>query len=361
MYVVYKISKTGVLVKNQMISKKEIDIIKKWKGNIAKPTVSIKCTAFNHEKYISNALDSFLIQETTFPFEIVVHDDASTDNTAKIIKEYENRYPHIIKPIYEIENQYSKGDDSLTKSINSKLKGKYVALCEGDDFWIDKHKLQKQYDALQNNKKCSLCVHKTKVVKEDGATFLYEMPKKKIKKGVVNQDDCSDTLFFHTSSCFMTKESYDTFNREPYIFRDEGRKIGVEDAPLFFYYSYFENIFYIDEYMSIYRRFADNSWTKRNTSSDKTYINTAVHFISMFKNMDEISNYKYHNSLKKVMNYYNFGIYYRQNKYKELIKEEYRNVLFLFPLYKRIMIYIGCIFPSFTNCVKELYYKCTKD
>ncbi len=118
-------------------------------NNNSQPTVSIHCLAYNHEKTIRKTLDGFLMQETNFPIEAIVHDDASTDNTAAIIKEYADQYPHIIKPIFEKENQYSKHDGSLQKIMHNACRGKYIAYCEGDDYWIDPFKLQKQVDYLE--------------------------------------------------------------------------------------------------------------------------------------------------------------------------------------------------------------------
>jgi glycosyltransferase involved in cell wall biosynthesis len=73
------------------------------------PLVSIVTLAFNHGKYLRQCLDGFVMQVTDFPFEVIIHDDASTDDTAQIIREYEQRFPHIFKPVYQSENQYSKG------------------------------------------------------------------------------------------------------------------------------------------------------------------------------------------------------------------------------------------------------------
>ena len=137
--------------------------------------VSVLCTAYNHEKYIRQCLDSFVMQKTNFKFEVIVHDDASTDNTANIIREYENKYPDIIKPIYQKENQYSKGV-SLSKIICAKCRGKYVAFCEGDDFWTDELKLQKQVDALENNTECKCCVCTVRDVDEDGTSLNLTLP-----------------------------------------------------------------------------------------------------------------------------------------------------------------------------------------
>jgi len=120
--------------------------------------VSIVCDAYKHEKYIADALESFLMQKTNFPFEILVHDDASTDRTAEIIREYEKQYPDLIKPIYETENQYSKQDGSLARIQFGRVKGKYTAICEGDDYWTDPLKLQKQFDAMEKIPRL-ICAH----------------------------------------------------------------------------------------------------------------------------------------------------------------------------------------------------------
>ena len=121
------------------------------------PLVSIVVLAFNHGKYIREALDGFVMQITDFPFEVVIHDDASTDNTAEIIREYESRYPDIIKPIYQTENQYSKGIQLGTQFLYPKAQGKYIAECEGDDYWTDPYKLQKQVNYMEAHPECSLC------------------------------------------------------------------------------------------------------------------------------------------------------------------------------------------------------------
>lgn len=130
--------------------------------------VTIRCITYNHEPYIRQCLEGFVMQKTNFRFEAIVHDDASTDGTAAIIREYAEKYPDIIKPIYETENQYSKHDGSLRRIMNAHTHGKYVAMCEGDDYWIDPLKLQKQVDFLESNPKYSMCFHRVKVISENG-------------------------------------------------------------------------------------------------------------------------------------------------------------------------------------------------
>jgi len=123
--------------------------------------VTIRCLVYNHEPYLRQCLDGFVMQKTNFKFEAIVHDDASTDNSAAIIKEYAEKYPDVIKPIYETENQYSKRDGSLSRIINKAIapSSKYIAYCEGDDYWTDPLKLQKQVDFLETHPDYSICSH----------------------------------------------------------------------------------------------------------------------------------------------------------------------------------------------------------
>ncbi len=141
-----------------MLNKTQNEIIKNWQGE--HPVVSICCLSYNHEKYIAKALDSFLMQETDFPFEIVIHDDASTDQTADIIRIYEEQYPTIFKPLYQTENQKSKVGAGMNSRFNHpRSQGRYIAHCETDDYWTDPKKLQKQVDFMTKNPDCSLCFH----------------------------------------------------------------------------------------------------------------------------------------------------------------------------------------------------------
>jgi len=135
--------------------------------DLNKIMVSVICTTFNQEKYIAQALDGFVMQQTNFKFEIIVHDDASTDKTPNIVKAYEIKYPRLFKNIYQTENQYSKGNNDVGKIVFSAARGKYIALCEGDDYWIDPNKLQKQFDFLESHPDYSMCFHNAIVVFEE--------------------------------------------------------------------------------------------------------------------------------------------------------------------------------------------------
>jgi len=131
------------------------------------PFVSISCITFNHKDYIRQAIDGFLMQKTNFTFEVLIHDDASTDGTEEIIREYEAKYPEIIKPLYEKENQWTKGRIGSAVFNFPRAQGKYIALCEGDDYWTDPLKLQKQVDFLEGNPDYALCFHPVKIWDEE--------------------------------------------------------------------------------------------------------------------------------------------------------------------------------------------------
>ena len=134
-----------------------------------KPFVSVICVAYNQAAFIRQTLDSFVMQKTIFPFEVIVHDDASTDGTADIIREYVAKYPDIIKPIFQKENQYSKNIPILSKHIWPKITSKYVAMCDGDDYWCDEYKLQKQVDFLESHPDYSICFHPVYVFWENAS------------------------------------------------------------------------------------------------------------------------------------------------------------------------------------------------
>lgn len=147
--------------------------------------VAIHCLVYNHEPYLRDCFEGFVMQKTNFRFVAIVHEDCSTDNSAAIIREYETKYPDIFRPIYETENQYSKHDGSLGRIMNAAIDAtgaKYIALCEGDDYWTDPYKLQKQVDILEADETLMACCTDCSVV-DNSSVILKE------KRGGVVKDD----------------------------------------------------------------------------------------------------------------------------------------------------------------------------
>lgn len=193
-----------------MIQRTQEEICKFWDVN--KPLVTIQCTVYNQERYVNDCIDGFLMQETDFPFEIVIHDDASTDGTVEILKEYQQNYPKIINVIYEHENQYSKHNGEIQRILNNYAKGKYLAFCEGDDYWCSKNKLQKQYDFMEQHTEYSAVGHLTKTINNKGeeiSTFIDSSPGEYTKQEHENWQ-----LFAHWSSIFCRNYTRIVSNQE---------------------------------------------------------------------------------------------------------------------------------------------------
>lgn len=133
--------------------------------------VSICCIVYNHAPYLHQCFDGFVMQKTTFPIEILVHDDASTDGSADIIREYTAKYPHLFKPVYQTENQYSKNVPICATFQYPRAKGKYIAMCEGDDYWTDPYKLQKQVDFMEKYLQYVLCFHDATIIDSNGVVL----------------------------------------------------------------------------------------------------------------------------------------------------------------------------------------------
>ncbi len=175
------------------------------------PLVSIRCLVYNHEPFLRQCLDGFVMQQTTFPFEAIVHDDVSSDGSAAIIREYAEKYPDIIKPIYETENQYSKHDGSLRRVMDAAIHpaAKYVAVCEGDDFWTDPQKLQLQVDFLESHPDYSFSVHEFEVWNELKQEF--EPHQLEVLKGV--KGNLTLTLEDFATRVFFTKTLTSVYRR----------------------------------------------------------------------------------------------------------------------------------------------------
>lgn len=225
--------------------------------NNSRPLVSIRCITFNHERYIRDCLEGFVTQKTNFAFEAIVHDDASTDDTAAIIREYAEKYPNIIKPIIETENQYSKHDGSLRRIMDGACKGKYVAFCEGDDYWIDPLKLQKQVDFLEDHQEYSMCW--TDAYQEtDGEKMPYRR----------YAEDCQSSLediierggdFVPTCSIVIRKDAYLAMPKE-------ARGFYCGDYPLQMWGAYVGKAYYLKEQTCVYRFMAIGSWTAKTAN-----------------------------------------------------------------------------------------------
>lgn len=290
---------------------------------MADPILTVYCLAYNHGKYIRKTLEGFVNQKTEYKYKVVVHDDASTDDTAQIIKEYADKFPDIIFPIFQTVNQYSQGISIMQNFILPRLEGKYIAICEGDDFWCDENKLQIQIEYMENNPDCALCVHNTEFINEDGTD-----KGRLFNRFMTDRDFSTDEIIkacggglFHLSSLVYRLEYRKSYPRSFAI-------KGVGDYPIGIYLSTKGRVHYIAKVMSKYRFMANGSWSKRVNSSKKSKKAHLERMIEGINSIDEATEYKYHKSFVFAKRKFWFN---SLNKYKKIIyaifNSDYRRLL----------------------------------
>lgn len=213
--------------------------------------VSISCITYNHARYIRECLDGFLMQECNFDFEILIHDDASTDGTQEIIKEYAEKYPDLIKPIYQTENQYSKGQRGMNVKYNfPRAKGKYIALCEGDDYWTDPLKLQKQVAFLEENEEYGLIHTNYKKFFNKSAKFFDHCPVPDVSRVDENEyylttgDIRTCTVLFRAK---YIERINDLFNQKFM------QNAVIGDRPIFLLIGKISKLYFLNNITSVYR------------------------------------------------------------------------------------------------------------
>lgn len=310
--------------------------------------VSISCTTYNHENYITDAIESFLMQKTNFAYEILIHDDASTDRTPEIIKEYELKYPGLIKPIYQKENQYSKGI-KVGKFNRERAKGKYIAVCEGDDYWIDPYKLQKQVDYMEKHPECSLCVHAAYRVRPDKTVLKLPFRPHRCNKVFTIEEIIEGGGGLFPTNSMMYRAVYINSNKRLPVFYE---KAPVGDYPLAIYLALQGSVYYIDEFMSAYRVGVPSSWTSRiSSSSIKSRVGLKDKLIDMLDEINRYTDYKYDNTIEKTKKYHQLDSLLIQGRFNELKNGELREYYCQLSVLNKIKINIKQYLPGISKAL----------
>lgn len=267
--------------------------------------VSVCVVTYNHEKFVAQTLDSILMQKTTFPFEIVVGDDCSKDNTAAILKEYQQRYPDKIRLILHSKNLGLNGKYNALSTFAA-AKGEYIAQFDGDDYLTSPDKLQKQVEMLDAHPEYSACYHNAKVIYDDNAAPPHLV--NTLSKPVVTVDDLigeDELCFIATSSLMFRREDF-AKNPDP-----EWTNLSTSgDIPRNIMFATRGPIGYIDEVMSVYRKNRGGASFVDNHQSADFLFNR----IQMYSNINKELGYKYDATLRK-----NIATYY----YKLLFSRQY--------------------------------------
>ena len=323
--------------------------------------VSVLCTVYNHAPYLRQCLESLVTQETNFCYEVVVHDDASTDESASIIREYEAAYPEIIRPIYQTENQYSKRIPINHTFTFPASRGKYIAVCEGDDYWCDTHKLQKQFDAMEANPQCTLCVHTVQGVDVEGVPNGKRFPQVAPPDGIVRgRDLIADVLVgtaypFQTSGYFYRKSLYWPRREEiEFMFR-----VRTGDTARLLYLGHCGDIYFINDIMSCYRMNVTGSWSAKNKKDMSFRIQSLREFNTFLAEYDVYTNGAYHEEVQAAIHEREFRILKNEYNVKAMKAPPYRALYRAMSLPERVCYTLVQYLPFTKGAVHALRQRMT--
>lgn len=313
--------------------------------------VTVCCFAYNHEEYIRDALEGFVKQKTNFDYEVIVHDDASTDGTAKIIREYEEKYPDIIRPIYQVENQHSKNINKMRAFILPAARGKYIALCEGDDYWIDEDKLQLQYDYMEAHEDCSLVAHMALTYHMNGG---YYTPYTSRSFATEEQRHISAAEIINKHTIFPTASM---FVRTDYYHHNAEFLSGVR---AFDYLSKAllateGDVYVIPRVMSVYRLGSAGSWTNRIYKDANQLEKHFLAAVSTMEKLDEYREYKFHDAIEKNIEQRRFDAQAKLLNFKVLKKEPFKDKYYALSVKERALMHL----QKYAPILHKLYNKIT--
>lgn len=269
--------------------------------------ISVICYTYNHRNFIRKAMDGFLMQETGYPYEIIVHDDASTDGTQDILQEYQAKYPNRIKLVLQEENLYSQNSDckEIDRQVFRIAQGEYIAICEGDDYWTDPAKLEKQVSYMESHPECKLCAHEAIIVDVEG---------KKIADSFLSIAGQWRTQYFRGYGRYDTKDYllFDAIPTASWVFR----KSDFQDCGDVLYG---ENVYtdmmlrqlltakgymyYMPDAMAVYRYNNPDSLIGKTIATKEGEIKSIEMTINTYRILNKLTDGKYNREIQRVINH----------------------------------------------------------
>ena len=310
-------------------------------------TVAIECLVYNHKPYLRQCLDGFVMQKTNFRFVAIVHDDCSTDGSQEIIREYEEKYPDIIRPIYEVENQYSKRDGKLMRIVNEALnatEAKYLAFCEGDDCWIDPLKLQKQVDYLNANKRCGLVYSCIDVIDEHSNVIAHNG-----KAHECNFDSLFDDNGIPTLTVCMRMELNQRYFNNVTI----NHNWLMGDLPRWIYVAHESDLYMMPEITAFYRILLNSASGRSSINSRENFLLSNIkiceYFVSFFGCKDKLR--RIH--IRCIDTLLNLSLNYNQKTITNPWVKMYEYNIFSFRLIFKTFMASSCIGRKIYNYLSE--------
>ena len=317
-----------------------------------KPLVSICCLAYNQAEYIRKALDGFVGQKTSFPYEVLIHDDASSDGTADIIREYAGRYPDVIKPVLQTENQYSQGFTNISGTYNfPRAQGKYIAMCEGDDFWTDTGKLQRQVDFMEANPECSLVFHSARIQVEGRALTERWMRPYRGDRRLSPEEVIDKTSGYPTASLLFRKEMVKALP-DYYV------NAPIADIPLQMMAASRGWVYYMDRPMCVYRLGGSYSWTELMKQGDRQEKAERYYrqMRQMYREFDVDTGGRFHETAVHAVRRIYFLTKVNTKDYRLVLSRDYREFYRELNLRTRFFIRLEAAAPGLYRLMYKLYH-----
>lgn len=317
-----------------------------------KVKVSVLTTTYNHAPYIAEALDSFLMQQTDFPFEVIVHDDASTDGTADIIREYAKKYPDIIRPIFQKENQYSKGKYGYS-FMEPLIRGEYIAQCEGDDYWCDEFKLQKQADYLDKHPECSYCFCNSYKV-DLNSKILEKVSPVDFSRILSSREMISKPEIYLSTAGIMYR------SKDSMEFPLEMMAGEAGDIPLRNFLMLRGNAYGFADYMACYRVMVPGSWSDRYAYdaifNPQKFLEKNAVYLQYYHRFDAYTDGRFHQELLPNIQRREFVEHCIKAEWKELKKPVYKKYFDELTKKQKAGLFFKCYFPFLMNWYQLLKY-----
>lgn len=227
----------------------------------AAPVVTVRCITYNHARYIAQSIEGFLMQQVDFPFEILIGDDASTDGTVEIVRQYQAAHPELIRAVYQVENQFSKGRRPWRELYFNLARGRYIAVCDGDDYWSDPLKLQKQVNFLEAHPDYALCFHDATILWDDASRAPQTLRPANLKQSYALED----LLVGNFIPMLTTLYRHRLFEMLPAWYLE----MPIGDWPLHILNAQYGKIGYLPEVMAVYRLHAGGSWSSMDEGAQR--------------------------------------------------------------------------------------------
>ncbi|MEG1525559.1 MAG: glycosyltransferase [Clostridia bacterium] len=308
-------------------------------NNHSAPLVSVVCDTFNQRDYIGQTIQGFLLQKTSFPVELIIHDDASTDGTADVIRRYAAEHPDLIRAVLRVDNMFSQDPKILEHYVFPLCRGKYTAICEGDDFWTDEHKLQMQVDYMEAHPDCTLCFHAAELVNADGKHLGWQRPYE--TDTLVPTADIIRGMGGFCPTASLMVPTILAQNRAAYC-----DLTTVDDAPLQIFFASRGTTYYMAQPMASYRVNAAGSWSLAQRKLGKAKrIALQESLIAMHEAFDADTHGEWHGAVLDALAVDRFEILWLNDDLSGMKQPTYRTLYQKLPFKSRMRLHVQTWFP----------------